>query len=104
VGVARTLARERVGVSPLPRLERHRFKNRLSSDGLVREVIGQMLFTMMNFARLVVGTIGAVWVWRDARRLRNPWAPTWALATLCFFALALPAYLLHTRVRKVSPQ
>ena len=68
------------------------------------EVNGQMLFTMINVAILVAGIIGAVWVWRDAHKLRNPWAPTWALATLFFFVLALPAYLLHTRVRKVSPQ
>lgn len=63
-----------------------------------------MLFALINAAILIAAVTGAVWVWRDASRLDNPWAPTWALATLLFVPLALPAYLLQRRARRTSPQ
>lgn len=63
-----------------------------------------MLFTILNAAILVAAVLGAAWVWRDGQRLGNPWAPTWALATLLVVPLALPAYLLSRRARRTSPQ
>jgi hypothetical protein len=63
-----------------------------------------MLFTIMNVTILIAGVMGAVWVWRDGQKRRDPWALTWAVATMLVVLIALPAYLLRARVRKVSQQ
>lgn len=57
----------------------------------------ELLFTLLNTGLLIAACGAALWVWRDAARRGDPWGPTWALATLLLFPLALPAYLLRLR-------
>lgn len=58
-----------------------------------------MVFTVINITILLFNLCAAIWVWRDGHRRRDPWAPTWALATYLFSFLGLLAYLLHRRGR-----
>lgn len=65
-------------------------------------VPAHIMWTAINFVILLAAVASAAWVWRDATRRRNPWAPTWAVATLLLFPLALLAYLLASTTRGIS--
>jgi len=60
----------------------------------------ELFWTVFNYAILVAVVAATIWVWRDARARKSPWAPTWALATLVAFPVAFPGYLLSTRGRR----
>lgn len=68
----------------------------------MQPALHHMMWTAFNFAILLVAVASAAWVWRDATRRRNPWAPTWAVASLLVFPLGLLAYLLASRSGKPS--
>lgn len=57
----------------------------------------ELLWTVFNYTILLGIVAATIWVWRDARAQRNPWAPTWALVTLMLCPLAFPGYLLQRR-------
>lgn len=66
----------------------------------VTPTANELIWTILNYAILIGAVVAAIWVWRDAHARKSPWAPTWALATLVAFPVALPGYLLSTWRRK----
>ena len=58
--------------------------------------MGELSSTQFLLA-YTIGTVAGILVWFHADRRGSKHATAWATCTFLFFAIALPAYLIHVR-------